>query len=228
MTKIFSGHQPNFLPYMGFFYKLYKSDVFVLDDDVQYSRTEMQNYNYIKVQNERHKLTIPVKHVFGQKINEVKIAYDRKWSTKMLKTVENSYRKARFFDEGYQLLEDALSKNYEFLLDLNMDLLKNCISKFDISTEILIASKDLPTPNLKSNERNVAQCTMVGADTYLSGIGGKAYNDEKLYEDAGVNIVYTSYEPLTYKQIGKQIDNLSVLDYVMNVGFSIPEEWKIK
>lgn len=226
MTKIFSGHQPNFLPYMGFFYKLYKSDVFVLDDDVQYSRTEMQNYNYIKVQNERHKLTIPVKHEFGQKINEVKIAYDRKWATKMLKTVENSYRKARFFDEGCQLLEEALSKNYEFLVDLNMDLLKNCISKFDISTEILIASKDLPTPNLKSNERNVAQCTMVGADTYLSGIGGKVYNDEKLYEDAGVNIVYTSYEPLIYKQIGKQIDNLSVLDYVMNVGFSIPEEWK--
>lgn len=226
MTKIFSGHQPNFLPYMGFFYKLYKSDVFVLDDDVQYSRTEMQNYNYIKVQNERHKLTIPVKHKFGQKINEVQIAYDRKWTTKMLKTVENSYRKARFFDEGYQLLEASLSKNYEFLVDLNMDLLKNCILKFDISTEILIASKDLPTPNLKSNERNVAQCTMVGADTYLSGIGGKAYNDEKLYKEADVNIVYTSYKPLTYKQVGKHIDNLSVLDYVMNVGFSIPEEWK--
>lgn len=226
MTKIFSGHQPNFLPYMGFFYKLYKADVFVLDDDVQYSRTEMQNYNYIKVQNERYKFTVPVKHEFGQKINEVKIAYDRKWDFKMLRTIENNYRKARFFNEGYQLLTQALSKNYEFLFDLNMDLLQNCISKMNIETKILIASKDLPTQNLKSNERNVAQCTMVGADTYLSGIGGKTYNDEELYKKAGVNIVYTKYEPLKYKQLGKQIENLSVLDYVMNAGFSIPEEWK--
>ena len=49
MSRVFSGHQPNFIPYMGFFYKIFQSDVFVLDDDVQYSRSGLHNANFLNV-----------------------------------------------------------------------------------------------------------------------------------------------------------------------------------
>ena len=62
---------------------------------------------------------------------------------------------------------------------------------------------------------------------YYSGEGGRAYNDEKLFNDHGVRIEYSDYRPVQYKQVGRPfIENLSVLDYIFNVGFEIPKEWK--
>ena len=90
---VFSGHQPNFLPYMGFFYKMFRSDVFVLDDDVQYSSKAWHNTNFIKVNGEKHRITVPVSYDYGAAINRVKIDYSREWSRKLLETVKDSYDK---------------------------------------------------------------------------------------------------------------------------------------
>lgn len=66
-----------------------------------------------------------------------------------------------------------------------------------------------------------------GCNTYYSGTGGKAYNDEQMYSNAGIKIIYSDYKPLHYKQQGHEfIENLSVIDYLFNCGFEIPEEWK--
>ena len=94
MSRVFSGHQPNFIPYMGFFYKIFQSDVFVLDDDVQYSRSGLHNANFLNVNQTRHKVTVPVSYRYGDKINEVEISYETDWISKLLKTIQMSYGKA--------------------------------------------------------------------------------------------------------------------------------------
>lgn len=226
MNSIFSGHQPNFLPYMGFFYKVFKSDVFVLDDDVQYSRTEWHNSNYIKVNGSKHKITVPVTYDFGQKINEVRINRDRDWQSKLLKTVQMNYGKAPYFHEGYELLQKGIESEYEYLSDMNIHFITEICNKFGFDTVLMIASKDVPT-TLKNNYRNAYQCLMVGADTYYSGIGGKEYNDEELYNRNGIQIVYSDYEPVVYRQGRSQfIENLSVIDYIFHQGFRIPDTWR--
>lgn len=233
--RVFSGHQPNFLPYMGFFYKVFKSDIFVLDDDVQFTNRNDtildgirvgHNSNTIRIGDQRAKITIPVSYCFGDRINEVEICYDNKWIDKILKTIKCNYSKHPYFKEGYDLIEGAFINRYDRLYDLNKHLLDDIIKRFGFSTDIIVASKDVPT-HLTSNERNIYQCKSLGCNVYYSGAGGKDYNDEKMYIENGIKLIYSDYTPVKYNQYHKKdfVENLSVLDYIFNCGFNIPEWW---
>lgn len=223
---VFSGHQPNFLPYMGVIYKMFQSDVFVLDNDVQYSRTGLHNANFIKLNGEKHRITIPVSYEHGDPINWVRICYGKDWAGKMLKTIQMAYGRTPYFKEGYDLLERHFDARYEYLEDLNIALLKEIAEKFNLHCNLFIASKDLPTSQ-KKNDRNIFQCKALGANVYYSGVGGREYNDEEAYRKNGIRIVYSDFQPTEYKQVGaKFIPNLSVIDYIFNQGFSLPKEWK--
>ena len=225
---IFSGHQPNFLPYMGYFYKMFRSDVFVLDDDVQFSSKEYTNKNYIRVNGERYRITIPVSYEFGDLINKVKISYATDWAVKLIKTIEMNYGKAKHYEEGFEFISRHLCRKYELLCDLNTYMIKEIAGRFDIQTNIIIASQRFGNTGLVRNARNIYQCEQLGGTVYYSGIGGKSYNDEISYAKKGIRIQYSDYTPVQYKQVGRKpfLENLSVLDYIMNCGFELPEEWK--
>ena len=232
--KVFSGHQPNFLPYMGFFYKIFKADIFVLDDDVQYTTAGCHqgqivvrhNSNVIRVGDKAQKIVVPVKKRFADRINDVEIVRDDKWKTKMIRTVELAYSKHPYSVAGMALLDEALSMDFDYLADLNMFLIDVISKNFGFQAKIASASRDVPT-KLKSNARNVFQCKKLGCDVYYSGIGGKAYNDESAYAEQGIRLEYSDYKPVRYRQYHKNdfIENLSVLDYIMNCGYAIPEGW---
>ena len=70
-----SCHQPQYLPWLGYFDKINKSDIFVFLDDVQYKKREFQNRNKIRNSTGEEWLTVPVisKDKYAQKLNEVKI-----------------------------------------------------------------------------------------------------------------------------------------------------------
>lgn len=223
---VFSGHQPNFLPYMGFFYKMFKSDFFVLDDDVQYSSSGFHNTNFIKVKKEKFQMTVPVSYSTGDLINEVRICYNKPWDRKLLKTIEMSYKKAPYFEEGFSLVEKHLALKKELLFDLNLGLIKEIYDKFKIDSKLILASREFPT-DLKNNERNVYQGTKLNATVYYSGIGGKEYNDEKLYNYSLIKLEYSDYVPVVYGQgKGNFIENLSVLDYIFYNGYNLPTKWR--
>lgn len=221
----FSGHQPNLLPYMGVLYKMYRSDVFVLDDDVQYSTDGLHNSNFIKVNGSKHRLTVPVHFNHGDPINKVKVCYERDWVDKTLRTLQCAYAKAKHFDEGYEFVTRHFQRKPDLLVDLNISLLTEIVQRFGFRCHLVIASTDVPT-ELKKNERNLYQCLRLGGTTYYSGEGGRAYNDEKLFNEHGVRIEYSDYVPVRYRQVGRGfIENLSVLDYIFNMGFQLPNEW---
>lgn len=136
------------------------------------------------------------------------------------------YYSAEYVEEGYQFIEKHLDGGYQYLADMNIAIIKEAVERFGFDTRLVIASKDCPT-SMKNNERNVFQCLFWGCDTYYSGVGGKAYNDEVMYNANGIKIVYSDFQPVEYKQIGRTfVPNLSVLDYVMNNGFSVPNGWE--
>lgn len=222
---VFSGHQPNFLPYMGFFYKMFQSDIFILDDDVQYSSKAWHNCNYIKVGGQKHKVTVPVSYEYGDRINQVKISYTKDWVPKFLTTIRMNYGKAPHFEEGYDLLDNHLFRQNWNLVDLTIPLLCDIHERFGLGCEIICASS-MPTDK-RNNDRNIWQCEQLGCNVYYSGEGGKAYNDEDAYRKHGIRIAYTDYQPVKYSQSGKGpfIENLSVIDYIFNCGFELPKEW---
>ena len=233
---VFSGHQPNFLPYMGLFYKILKSDVFVLDDDVQYTTAgclhssglkTKHNSNLIRSGNDVQRIQVPVYHYSYTDLNKVAIANDdHKWKDRMLKAVRFAYSKHPYFYLGYGLLSNALDQDYDYLWELNTKLIKDISEGFGFKTKIVLASTEFDS-QLSGNDRNIHQCLGLGANVYYSGVGGKAYNDEKAYADNGIKLVYTDYQPVIYPQYHKKdfIENLSVLDYIMNCGFDRPQGW---
>lgn len=69
-------------------------------------------------------------------------------------------------------------------------------------------------------------CERMGADTYYSGTGAKAYHEEARYREKGINLVYSDYEPVVYHQKYEPfLPDMSVIDYIFNEGYRIPEVW---
>ena len=131
-------HQPNYLPWLGFFNKIAQSDTYVVFDDVQYPRgKDWANRNQIKTNNGKLWLTIPVvgKSEF-RKWKDIEIA-DNRWSKKHLGNINNFYRKSKYFDVYYKDLEKFYNKDYLKLIDLNVDLIKYFCDVLNIDTNIV-------------------------------------------------------------------------------------------
>ena len=225
---VLASHQPDFFPWMGYFYKMFQSDIFVFSDNVLFSKTGRHNYNDIKTGNGRMRFTIPI-HYHLKNLNELKLALDDKGANKMLKTLWMEYRGSEHFDDAFPLIEDLIMKydKANSLADFNLVCIYEIAERFGLtSSREFHVSSDL---NLKyrRDAKCIELCKMFGADTYISGEGAKDYHVEKDYRLNGIKLVYTNYEPIVYKQKGKGFEpNLSVIDYVMNCGFTLPKEWK--
>ncbi len=116
-------HQPNYLPYLGFFDKASRCDIFILYDSTQFKKNDWQNRNRLCTKEEWQWISIPVLHNFGQKIFETKIDPNRKSLKSNWQTIRTIYGKAPFFKNYAERLEDIYTRNYEFVADLNCDII---------------------------------------------------------------------------------------------------------
>lgn len=223
---IVSAHQPHFLPWLGYLDKIRRSDLFVLLDHVQFERRNYQNRTHIKTRSGEQLLTVPVRQRSrSERILEKEIdnALDGKntWNGRMLRTIHSAYGKARYFDAHRALLDDALSRSWARLADLNEVLLRYLLDAFDIRTPIIKSSsiKDLEGAR---GDMILNLCRAVGADTYLSGSGGsRGYLDAARFEEAGVQIVWQDFTHPVYPQLMPSeefIPRLSAVDLLWNCG----------
>jgi hypothetical protein len=216
---VIAVHQPMYLPYLGFFNKLNKVDEFVLLDDAEFSSGYYYNRNRIKGPNGEIMLTVPIVKKEGMKLNEVKTAKNIRWQEKHFKSLDMNYKKSKYFKEYKSFFKDFYSKNWEKLHDLNIETLRYLMEQLDITTPIHFSSKLLKGYNLKKSERLVEICKKLNAKRYLSGIGGRNYLDEKLFEKNSIKVDYQNYYPREYSQLFPPfIPNLSVIDLVFNMG----------
>lgn len=220
MTKlIVAVHQPNYIPWIGYFYKIMKSDIFVLYDDVQYTKNSYINRNKIKTPQGDCWLTLPVfiKGNFGCNINETQLKNELNWKEKHVKTIEMNYKKAPYFVRYFSGLKEVYEQNYEIISDLNIELIKYFMKSIGIETK-LIKSSELDVDG-SSTQKLVNICKAVGGDTYLSGKGGDNYQDQSLYEQNDIKLVYTDFIHPEYKQLwGDFLPYMSVMDFLFNCG----------
>jgi hypothetical protein len=215
-------HQPNYLPWPGYFHKLAAADVFVYLDAVQYPRGQsFAARNRIKTPNGVIYLTIPVSVPKGQEGKasylEVEFAEER-WRDKHLRTVEQSYRRAPHFEEVFELYRGGLERGQTFV-DLNVGLIEAIAGYLGIETRRVRLSETLESFGEKT-ELIVDVCRAVGADVYLSGSGGgREYNDEELLAQHGIELRYDEYAYPEHPQLWDGFEpNLSVLDLLFNCG----------
>lgn len=221
-AKVVGIHQPNFLPWLGFFDKIAKSDVFVLIDNVQFVKGHICNRNKIKNnQSEAVWITVPVSNKKGTDVNfnELPIAYEQNWGTSIINQIRGSYGGAPYFDRYMEKLSHYFTeKEYDSLGDLNISLIKFCCTELGITTDLVTASQ-IDEEFGTNNDLNIGICKYFEADTYLSGQGAKKYNDEDQFEKAGIQLKYQQFDHPEYKQLFKGfIPNLSVIDLLLNEG----------
>jgi hypothetical protein len=222
--KTVAIHQPNFMPWLGYFYKIAHCDVFVILDNVDFQQgnhNSITNRTKIKCNGEEKFFTICVKKNHESKlIMDISIDKQATNIKKQLKTILFNYPKADYFKEFYPQLETQINEalQQDSLSELNIAMIKFICELLQIKTPIVKASElDLKADD--RNERIVEICKSLNGDVYFSGNGGKKYHDEALFISNGINIKYTDFKPVEYKQVGDVfLPGLSILDVLMNCG----------
>ena len=210
-------HQPNYLPWLGFFKKIYECDTFVILDDVQINTRAFQNRTRINIRDSKQWLTIPIeKKDHRAEIRDVSIKQGN-WKDKHLKTLEFNYGGCQFFDllDAYR---EFYFKSYENLIDLNVDIIKRTLKILNIERQIKYSS-DLMIESQK-NQRILDICKVLNANCYLSGVGARAYNIGDEYRKAGIKLKYIEIKEKPYFQKGVTnfIYGLTMLDCLLNNG----------
>ena len=209
-------HQPDFLPWLGFFERWLKSDVYIALDDVQFLRRGWHHRDKIISRDGSLWLTVPVlkKGNYFRKINEVVIDNKQNWRKKHLNSIYHSYRKAPNLEYIFGTIEEIYGRNHSMLIDLNFDLLKFCAAQLGIKTQLKMAS-DFGVKT-KGTQRLIDLVKSVGGTTYLTGTGSKAYLDEDLFREHEIELRWQEFRHPIYQQLNSGfVENLSGLDYLM-------------
>jgi len=209
--------QPTYLPWMGYFGMIDIADVFVFYDDTQFVKQSWQQRNRIKTSSGPLWLTVPVVRSFGQKINEVKVNNNTKWSERHWKSIKYDYSKAPFLNDYIQVFEEIYSKEWTYLIDLNITIIKEITRILGLKTEFVFSS-ELKAEGTKT-DRLINIITEIGADEYVSGPAAKSYMDVERFAREGISLYWYEFEHPVYPQLyGDFIAYLSVIDLLFNVG----------
>jgi hypothetical protein len=223
--KVIAVHQPNFLPWTGFFYKWCKADLMVFLDNVAFSRRSFINRVRIRDNSNKLWLTIPVlqKGRFNQLICQTEIQDDNSWRVSVRGKLRSCYGKARFFKGYFPEFEAIIKKEYRLLASLNIELLKWLSDKLEIETPWVLSSS-LKGVEGKATERLVSICRCLEATHYLSGFGGQKYQEEEIFNKHHIKCDIYDFKHPVYPQLpGDFIPGLSTIDLLFNCGPESPE-----
>lgn len=229
---IVAAHQPQYLPWLGYFDKIAKCDAFVVLDRVQYKEREFQNRNRIRTKNGPLWLTVPVISTGcgRQPIGDVLVDNSSGWARKHLLSMKAAYGSAPFFKHHLPFFEDLYGREWKKLSVLNFHIIEYILKELGIITPIRFESA-LDIAGTKT-DRLVEICKKLGADTYLSGSGGAHYLEEEKFPAAGMRLIYQEFAHPSYAQqhmagADDFISCLSIVDLLFNEGARSREILKI-
>jgi WbqC-like protein family len=212
--------QPYFLPYLGYWQLLAHVERFVIYDDVNYMKGGWVNRNRVLINDAPRYLTVPLLGASANKlICETDISYNFNWRAGMLKTLDNTYRKAPFFSEVFPIVTELISPDFSNLSRYLGNQI-NAMAKFlGISTEIVSSSVPYCNRHISGQERVIDICLLEGATTYTNperGIG--LYSSEEFAKN-GISLHFLRPGNVEYKQRSQGFcPRLSIIDTLMEVG----------
>lgn len=221
-------HQPEFMPWLGFFAKMNSADAIVLLDTVPFRKNYFQNRNRVRAENGEVWLTVPVYQsgLSGQLIMDVKMLDDDHWRRKHMATLAQSYCRLPAFEELWPELAAIYEMRTDQLVTLNSALIMWMARQFGIKAEILLASN--LAARGKGSRLLVDLCMEVGASRYLSGPSGRDYLDVTLFDDALIEVEYFDFtHPLYGQRYQPFIPRLSAIDMLFCRGVEICRDWAL-
>ncbi|MFN8611077.1 MAG: WbqC family protein, partial [Vulcanimicrobiota bacterium] len=212
-----SIHQPHYLAWLPYLGKIVRSDVFIILDDVEFTRNGYQNRNRIKTAQGALTLTVPVKQKLAQKIMDVAVAEDG-WRKKHWASIQQAYRKAPFFKQFEAELQAFYDQPWSNLADPVSAMLEWLIKAVQHPARVVRSSSLGVTSS--STQRLVELVRAVDGTSYLSGAHAlQAYLDPAIFEQNGMPLELFDWSCPTYPQAhGDFVPNLAALDALFYVG----------
>ena len=216
---LLAAHQPGYLPSISLFQKMLLADIFVLAADYQYSTHGAINRTQIKTVNGPGWLTVPVlsRKRRGQLIRDVEINTASNWRSKHWKSLEVNYVYSAYFEQFRDELQRIYSRDWKYLLDVNLALFDFVRNTLGIATRLRLSS-ELGVGG-RHCERLFNMMSALGCTGYLAGSELRGYLVPALFEDRGLTLRFLGKSQLCYyQQFGNFAPDLSVVDLLLNEG----------
>ena len=211
--------QPYVLPYIGYIQLMNTVDTFVFYDDVAFINRGWVNRNRLMVNGKEYLFTIPLKDASQNKqIREIALADDLKWRGKLLKTIEQSYRKAPLFAEVMPMTERIINFQTHTIADYIFHSFTELTAYLSITTRLVASSAIYENGHLKAQERIVDICRQEGAGRYINPVGGQELYNQAAFDLIGCELRFIQPRQVPYSQTGTAefMPWLSILDLLMN------------
>ena len=208
--------QPYFLPYIGYFQLINAVDKYVIYDNIEYTKKGWINRNRMLMNGSDFLISLPLK-----KDSDYKMVCERELSSeyqpkKMLGQIKSSYQKAPYFKEVNLLLESILYAGETNLFKYIFHSVKAINNYAGINTEMVISSTITIDHQLKSEDKVLAICKALSADTYYNAIGGKELYSKERFHNLGIDLKFISSDYVQYQQFNNAfVPWLSIIDVLM-------------
>lgn len=214
--------QPYIFPYIGYFQLINTVDKFIIYDDVNFINKGWINRNRILVNGKDSLFTIPLKEASQNKlINNIEVNWDSAWKSKFLKTIEQSYKKAPYYQQVLPLIEGLLNTEKSIFSEIIFENLTQVCQYLEIKTEIVPSSSIYHNTHLKAQERIIDICVQEKTDTYINPIGGLELYDKAAFQAIGKELFFIKSKAIRYTQFKNEfVPWLSIIDILM---FNSPE-----
>ncbi len=208
--------QPYFLPYIGYFQLIGAVDLFILYDNIKYTKKGWINRNRMLQNGKDVMFSLPLEsasNLLNVCDRELSSDFNR---TKILNQINGAYKRAPCFSQTYPLIEKIVMNEEPNLFKfIQNSIVKSC-EQLGISTKILISSSIAIDHNLKGQDKVLAFCEVIGASTYINAIGGIDLYSWDAFKTKGVELKFIQSQPFEYKQFGNAfVPWLSIIDVMM-------------
>lgn len=217
---ILSGHAPSYLPWLGQFEKIARSDVYVLHDTAQYEKKGFMNRNRIKTPQGSMWLTVPVDldGYLVKELRRIEVQERLGWRGRHWQSICYNYSRAPYFDRYSGPLEAVYARPWRTLVELNVALLRLVMAELGITTPLVRTSELSGLEGAKS-DFVLSVCRRLGADTYYCGLHGREYLREEDFRAHGIAVVYQRFQHPTYPQrFGEFRPSMAAIDLLFNCG----------
>ncbi len=218
--------QPYFLPYIGYFQLIAAADVFIVYDRIKYTKKGWINRNRMLQNGADVMFSLPLKKAsdaLDVVERELAADFDR---AQLLKQWKGAYAKAPYFTEIYPLMERIMACPEQNLFRFIHASIVEICGYLGITTPIRIASEIPINHALRGQEKVLALCAAMGANTYINGMGGIELYDRETFRARGIDLRFLRPEPIAYPQFGAPfVPWLSILDLLMFNPRETVAEW---
>ena len=209
--------QPYFFPYIGYFQLIAAVDLFIIYDDIKYTKKGWINRNRLLLNDKEALFSLPLKKdsdFLDVRERELAPGFNR---DKLLNQFKEAYRYAPYFTQTYPLVERVVQYDEVNLFRfLHNSLVKTC-SYLGIATAIRVSSEITALAHeMKNRDKVLCLCEAVGASEYVNAIGGREFYSKEFFSDKGIGLKFIQSTPFEYRQFGGEfLPWLSIIDVMM-------------